>query len=225
MLTVPLRNPGGIVPFLVHVVPQNVPLLIGTDMLDAQQWYIRNVTDELVSTSGWTLPIERWQGHYWFRQGFDEPPVSTRFTRTQLYHLHRHFRHPGAAKMYELLRRTKAEDLSPATLAVLQDISEYCRSCQVFRNKEVTFSSRLKADALFNRSIELDLCYMDSRPVLHITDKDTKYGASRFVRCSSKKSNRGAIVGHICSGMGLGLYRHAGCGNDRSRDSVYFKGF
>jgi hypothetical protein len=88
--------------------------------------------------------------------------------------------------MYELLERTTAEDLSPDTLAVLQDISELCRSCQVFRNKEVTFSSRLKGDALFNRSIELDLCYIDSRPVLHITDKDTTYGASRFVRLSSK---------------------------------------
>jgi hypothetical protein len=82
MLTVPLRTPGGIVTFSVPVVPQNVPLLIGADMLDAQQWYIRNVTDELVSTSGWTLPLERWQGHYWLRQGFDEPPASTRFTRT-----------------------------------------------------------------------------------------------------------------------------------------------
>jgi hypothetical protein len=94
-----------------------VPLLIGADMLDAQQWYITNVTDELVSTSGCTLPIERWQGHYWLRQDFDEQPASTRFTRTQLYHLHRHFRHPGAAKIYELLKSTKAEDLSPDTLA------------------------------------------------------------------------------------------------------------
>jgi hypothetical protein len=51
---------------------------------------------------------------------------------------------------------------------------------------EVIFSSRSKGDAIFNRSIELELCYIDSRPVLHITDKDTKYGGSRFVRCSSK---------------------------------------
>jgi hypothetical protein len=118
--------------------------------------------------------------------GFDELPASTRFTRTQLYHLHRHFQYPGAAKMYELLKRMKAEDLSAATLAVLQDISEHRRSCQVFRNKEVTFSSRLKGDAAFIRCVELDLWYIDSRPVLHITDKDTKYGVSRFVRCSSK---------------------------------------
>jgi hypothetical protein len=149
MLTVRLRTPGGIVPFSVHVVPQNVPLLIGADMLDAQQWYIRNVTDELVSTSGRNLPIEQWQGHHWLRQDFDALPASTRFTRTQLYHLHRHLRHPVVAKMYELMKRTKAEDLSPDTLAVLQDISEHCRSCQVLKNKEVAFISRVKGDAVF----------------------------------------------------------------------------
>jgi hypothetical protein len=95
--------------------------------------------------------------------------------------------------MYELLKRTKAEDLSPDTLAVLHDISERYRSCQVFRNKEVTFSSRLKGESVFNRSIELDLCCIDSRPVLHITDKDTKYGASRFVRCSSNNPTTGQL--------------------------------
>jgi hypothetical protein len=102
--TVPLRSPGGIVPLPIHVVPQNVPLPIGADILDGRQWYISNVTDELVSTAGWNLPIALWQGHYWLRHGFDELPASTRFTRTQLYHLHRHFRHPGAAKMDESRR-------------------------------------------------------------------------------------------------------------------------
>jgi hypothetical protein len=57
ILTVPLRTPGGIVPLTIHVVPQNVPLLIGADILDAQQCYIRNGTDELVATAGWTLPL------------------------------------------------------------------------------------------------------------------------------------------------------------------------
>jgi hypothetical protein len=223
ILTVPMRTPGGIVPLPIHIVPQNAPLLIGADILDAQQWYIRNVTDELVKTAGWTLAIARCQGHYWLRHGFDEPPASTRFTRTHLYHLHRHFRHPGAAKMYELLKRTKAEDVSPDTLAVLQDISEHCRSCQVFRNKGVTFSSCLKGDAFFNRNIELDLCYIDSPPGFHKADKDTMYGASRFVRCSSTKPNNDAIVGHFCSGLGIGLCWHAGCGNDRSGYSVHFK--
>jgi hypothetical protein len=54
ILTVPLRTPGGIIPLLMHVVPQNLPLLIGADILDAQQRYNRNVTDELVSTAGWS---------------------------------------------------------------------------------------------------------------------------------------------------------------------------
>jgi hypothetical protein len=72
------------------------------------------------------IPIARWQRQYWLRHGFDEMPASTRFPRTQLYHLHRHFRHPDAAKMYELLKGTKAEDLSPDTLAVLRGTSEHC---------------------------------------------------------------------------------------------------
>jgi hypothetical protein len=113
ILTVPLRTPGGIVSLPIHVVPQNVPLLTGADILDAQQWYIRNVTSEVVATPGWTLPNARFQGHYWLRHGFDELPASTRFTRTYLYHWHRHFRHPGAAKMYELLK--KDESRRPVT--------------------------------------------------------------------------------------------------------------
>jgi hypothetical protein len=36
ILTVPLKTPGGIVPLPIHVVPQNVPLLIDADILDAQ---------------------------------------------------------------------------------------------------------------------------------------------------------------------------------------------
>jgi hypothetical protein len=54
MLTVPLRTRTGIVPFSIHIVLQNVPRLIGTDLLDAQQWDITNATDELVSTAGRT---------------------------------------------------------------------------------------------------------------------------------------------------------------------------
>jgi hypothetical protein len=60
---------------------------------------------------------------------------------------------------------------------------------------------------------------------LDIADKDAKYRASRFVRCSSKKSNSSAIEGHFCSGMGLSLMRYAGYGHDRSRASVQFKDF
>jgi hypothetical protein len=53
------EDSGGIVSLPIHVVPQNVPLLVGADILDAQQRYIRKVTDELVSTAGWTLTIAR----------------------------------------------------------------------------------------------------------------------------------------------------------------------
>jgi hypothetical protein len=47
------------------------------------------------------------------------------FTKTQLYHLHRHFRRQGAAKMYELLRRTTEVDLPPNLSKMLQEIVEH----------------------------------------------------------------------------------------------------
>jgi hypothetical protein len=78
----------------------------------------------------------------------------------------------------------------------------------------VTFSSRLKGDAVFNRSIEFGF-------MLHrFPSRISNSGQEHQVRCVAfrslfvKISNHGAIVGHFCSGVSFGLYRHAGCGSD-----------
>jgi hypothetical protein len=143
ILTVPLTTLAGILNSRLHVV-KGVPLLIGSDVLDTEQWY-RNTRDLLVCEKGWSLPMSRSQGHYWLRHGL-QPTSSTMFTKTQLYHLHRHFRHPGAAKMYELLRRTPEVDLPPNLFKMLQDIVKHCGSCQIFRSREITLSSCCNRD-------------------------------------------------------------------------------
>jgi hypothetical protein len=148
--------------------------------------------------------MSRSQGHYWLRHGF-QPTSSTMFTKTQLYHLHRHFRHSGAAKMYELLRRTPEVDLPPNLFKMLQEIVEHCGSCQTFRSKEITFSSRLKGEAIFNRHEKLDLFYLDSKPVLHVSDKDTKFGAARFDACPTKNPTTAQIWEAFCKCWALVL--------------------
>jgi hypothetical protein len=115
-----------------------------------------------------------WQPRLFLATAWFQPTSSTMFTKTQLYHRHRHFRHPGAAKMYEILRKTPEVVLSPNLFKMLQEIVEYCGSCQTFGSKEVTFSSPLKGEAIFNLHIKLDLFYLDSKPVIHVTDTDTK---------------------------------------------------
>lgn len=186
VLSAPLETPGGTIDLPIHVVKESIPLLIGADILDTQQWYIRNNTDELVSESGWTMPMERAQGHYWLRQGFEAVLHSNFFTKAQLFHLHRHFRHPSPGKMYNLLRRTQFDTLPAETMTILEAITDACSACQTFRNKEMTFSLRMKGDAVYNRHLEMDLYYLDSRPVLFVSCKDTAYGATIFVKSRTK---------------------------------------
>jgi hypothetical protein len=52
ILTVPLTIPAGILNLRLHVVKEGVPLLIGSDVLDAEQWYIRKTRDLLVCEKG-----------------------------------------------------------------------------------------------------------------------------------------------------------------------------
>jgi hypothetical protein len=95
--------------------------------------------------------------------------------------------------MYEILRRTPEVVLSPNLFKMLQEIVEYCGSCQTFGSKEVTFSSPLKGEAIFNLHIKFDLFYLDLKPVIHVTDTDTKFGAARFVTCLSKNPTTAQI--------------------------------
>lgn len=51
----------------------------------------------------------------------------------------------------------------------------------------------MKGDAIFNPHLERDLFYLDSRPELHITDKDLKYTAVEFVNCPNKNPTTAQI--------------------------------
>lgn len=58
--------------------------------------------------------------------------------------------------------------------------------CQIFRNKEVNSSLRIKDDAIFNQHLELDLFYLGAKPVLYVSCKETSYGASAMVKIKSQ---------------------------------------
>ena len=84
--------------FYVDVVPPNVPLLLGIDVLDCFQFVADNVRNVLENRKqGWTLPIQRKHGHlylYW-----DASEVL--FTASELKKLHGHFTtHPLLNSMH-----------------------------------------------------------------------------------------------------------------------------
>ncbi len=108
---------------LMDIVPVNRPALLGLDVLDAENLYADNVTDHLVhrevsSRSGdplsfgdtWCVPIFRKGGHLYSKMSF---PLSAFYTTTQLQKLHKKFAHPSATNLYNLLKCTGLEALTP----------------------------------------------------------------------------------------------------------------
>lgn len=181
------ETPRGIAPIQAHVVQNDVPLLIGLDYLDQHSIYLRNTKSKLECEDGWSAPTEKAAGHHWQRHGLVQSALTEiMYTKSQLSKLHRHFRRPGPGRLYDLLRRSRATDLEPGAMAILKEIADECKVCAQIRNKEITFRGRLSEGVVFNRKLLLDLMYLDGRPVLHVVDKDTNFGAARFVQTTTK---------------------------------------
>jgi hypothetical protein len=122
--------------------------------------------------------------------------------------------------MYELLRRAPEVDSPPNLFKMLQAIVEHCGSCQTIRSKEIIFSSQLNGEAIVCRHIELDLFYLDSKPVLHVTDKGTIW-SSAFRGLLDKESNNSTNMGSVLQLLGSGVYWNAGYFDNGSWHIVY----
>ena len=125
----------------VDVVEENVPLLIGIETMEKYQIQPVVLDGVLESkTDGCKPPLVRKYDHAYLEW---RPIINQMFyTRNQLEHLHRHFIHPSAQKIYELLRKASIEDLPSDTLNTLKEISKNCETCSIYRPRQTTFQIR-----------------------------------------------------------------------------------
>lgn len=160
-------------PIFVDVVDADVPLLIGLDILDQEKLVPDNVENVLLSKDrGWKLPITRFQGHMFLKW----EPKRTLFTRAELHRLHLHFFHPNARKLYNLIKRVRPEDVSPATVKVLEEIAEQCKVCKQHSPRPYRFRVSIPSDEIvFNHAVALDLVWLDGNPAIHVVDTHTHY--------------------------------------------------
>lgn len=176
----------------VHVVPEDVPFLLGAEGLYRHRMYVDNTRDVLAGAPGparsrrWESPFVRENGHYVWKAPFEKATNECCFSSADLRKLHRHWRHPSPLKMLSLLQRTQQKDLPPEMLAMLQEIASPCETCQLYRRREVSFGARIQEQCVFNRSVSMDLLYLNSKPVLHVVCRDTSFGAAIFVDTKSK---------------------------------------
>ena len=109
------------------------------------------------------------------------------FTKRQLERLHQHFMHPSASKLYNLLRRGYPRYIDTETQKILKEISNECKTCNIYDTRRMHFQVRDKENIRFNQTLLMDIMYLEdqknrSHPVLHIIDEATHFQAATFLK-------------------------------------------
>lgn len=162
----------------VDVVDVNVPLLFGLDTLDKFHMYANTVLNRLVCEAySVSVPLVRKLGHVYFVW-----ERNVLYTMPELRKLHRHFFHPQPDRLYAVINKAGGEHAKPSTLRQLQDVSNTCDLCQRLSKEPSRFRVALPPDDIvFNRTVLLDIMYLDGKPLLHVVDKDTLFSAAAFL--------------------------------------------
>lgn len=162
----------------VDIVDLDVPFLFGLDTLDELALYVNNVEDRLkCDRRGIRTPLTRKNKHIFLE--WDE---KAHYTTTELGRLHRHFAHPPADRLAAILRRAGDPNVEQGTRAQLTELTKQCDICQRLARQPGRFRVTLPPDdVVFNRTVLLDVMYLDRRPLLHIIDKDTLFSAACFL--------------------------------------------
>ena len=162
----------------VDIVGINVPFFFGLDMLKAFKMVID--AEHFILSSrlqGWEVQLTEKLGHLYYEWG-----AAVMFTEAELQKTHRHFFHPQSERLYAVMKRADPETTSPTVLSDLERIAATCDICQRAAQKPHRFRVSLpEGDIVFNRTVCLDLMFLDSKTVLHIVDKDTKFSAAAFL--------------------------------------------
>jgi hypothetical protein len=101
-----LQTPNGSFIMLeVYVVPTNVPMLLGLDVLDKFGLCADTVHDVLHCTAeDWNLPLVRKLGHVYLEWSATHRII---YTKSEMQKLHRNFSQPSMQNLIALLKRAK----------------------------------------------------------------------------------------------------------------------
>lgn len=102
--------------------------------------------------------------------------------------------HPSTAKLLSLLSRDYPDQVTAETTPLLQEIGKAFDACKFFCSQPITFQVRFPDDVVFNKSIRMNLMYLDGKPVLHVIDVGTNYSAARFLKRVDVESVLNAFV-------------------------------
>lgn len=109
-------------------------------------------------------------------------PITSFYTKGQIRRLHKHFIHPSASKLYELLRKASSNELESDIRKLIEEISRSCATCAEINDRPVSFSVRTPDSVIFNQQLLIGIMYYNSRPIIHIVDRGTRFSEARYLR-------------------------------------------
>lgn len=176
-IRVPIKDDFFMV-FTANVVNIDVPLLLGLDVMSEHKLVADTVDLVLFSKScGWQLPLTRQLGHVYLTW---ESQIL--YSSSELTRIHRHFFHANPDPIFNLMKRAGDPEATAETLKQLKDITESCDTCQRLAKEPSRFRVSLPPDDIvFNRTVKLDIMFLEDEPALHIIDRDTSFSSAAFL--------------------------------------------
>lgn len=182
-----------------EIVDVNIPFLLELDVLRKFKTILDFVGNDTKSKCDeWMLPITQKMGHLYF-----EWTPSIFYTEQKLHQVHRHFFHPKTNRLTNLIKRADPKVDISRVYSDLEKFNATSDVCQRESNLPHRFCIALPDGVcIFNGVVPLDLMFLDGKPVLHVGDRDTKFGAAYFL----EKETTSGILKTISVYLGCPIY-------------------
>ena len=159
--------------------------------MDRLNIYHNNITNKIV-TPLVSYPVVRRFGHSFLLwkfnyQSFIQESILMNecfLTNTEVHRLHSRFGHPSVNRLYRLLKRSGHYDFY---ISYLNNLTKFCRQCQIKEKSPGRFKFNLRDELNFNYSFIVDVMYIDGKPVLHVVDEATRFQAARWLENLTSK--------------------------------------
>ena len=115
----------------------------------------------------------------------EETVAHCHLTYSELHQLHRRFGHLSVRRLVLLLKRAKLDNID---IRSVEHLTKFCEQCQLYAKSPGRFKFTLKDDCDFNYSVQINVFYLDGKPVLYIIDEATSFITARFLKDESTRT-------------------------------------
>ncbi|KAI1003043.1 hypothetical protein K3495_g5165 [Podosphaera aphanis] len=178
-----------------YVAPCNIPFLLGLRGMRRLRAYANIVDNTMIQDGKPVVTLIENYGHLGLTLGEiqtlftdnDDGTIGCFLTEQEIRTIHRRWGHPSVTRMYKVLQRANHTDKD--TFGVIQQITKFCRDCQLNSNRPLRYRFSLHSIGDFNHTIYFDIVYTEDGPVIHIVDAATGFGAGEFLSAGEKAAD------------------------------------